>query len=97
MSTLLNLFKTPFQWLNSYLVSPTHQWWVTNVWRPSWTRFVTFLYGIPALLLAFGQEVDKWANDTTVSSYMAQVGVPNWVPATMAGVALVYYIAHGRD
>lgn len=95
--TLPNFLKTPLQLLQNYLISPTHQWWVDNVWRPSWTRFVTFLYGIPAALVVAGQYIDKWANDTTITSYLAQIGVPNWIPSAMAAAALVYYIAHGRD
>lgn len=83
--------------INDYLAGPTHRWWVDKVWHPSWTKFVTFIYGIPAMLLAAGQEIDKWANDTTIATYMAQVGVPNWVPSAMAGIALIYYIAHGRE
>lgn len=84
-------------WFKDYLISPTHQWWVTNVWRPSWTKITTMVYGIPAALVAAGEAVSKMANDTTISSYLSQVGVPNWVPAVLAGVALVHYVASGRD
>lgn len=83
-------------WIKNYITSPTHQWWVEKVWRPSWTKFVSFIYGIPALVLAGAQQVSVWAKDDTVATYMAQVGVPNWVPAGLAGVALIYYIASGR-
>lgn len=84
-------------WLNVYIASPTHKWWVDNVWRPSWTRFVSMVSGLPAMFVAGGQLISKWANDTTISTYLAQVGVPNWVPSALAGIALIYYIAHGRD
>lgn len=84
-------------WLNNYLISPTHKWWVDNVWRPSWTRFTSMLMGIPAMLVAGGQMISTYANDTTISGYMAQLNVPNWVPMGLAGISLVYYVAHGRD
>jgi len=84
-------------WIKEYIAGPTHKWWVDNVWRPSWTKFVTFLYGIPAALLVVAEKISDWAKDDTIATYIAQVGVPNWVPSTMAAVALVYYIAHGRD
>lgn len=84
-------------WLNNYLISPTHQWWVTNVWRPSWTKLTTAVYGIPALLVAAGEAISKFANDTTISGYLAQIGVPNWVPMGLAGIALIHYVASGND
>lgn len=85
------------QWLNNYIASPTHKWWVDNVWRPSWTKFTTAVYGIPALLLSLGEGISKLANDTTISGYLSQLNVPNWVPMAMAGIALVHYIASGHD
>ena len=84
------------QWLNNYLVSPTHQWWVEKVWRPSWTRFVTFLYGVPALIATVFTQLAAWGSDTTVAQYIDKMHVPNWVPVAFAGIALVSYIAHGR-
>lgn len=85
------------QWLKDYIAGPTHKWWVDNVWRPSWTRFITFVYGIPAAILAGFQALSVFANDSTISGYLSQIGVPNWVPMTLAGIALVHYVAHGRD
>jgi len=85
------------QWLKDYIAGPTHKWWVDNVWRPSWTRFITMIYGIPALIIAGFQALASFANDSTISGYLAQIGVPNWVPMALAGIALVHYVAHGRD
>lgn len=85
------------KWFKDYLVSPTHKWWVDNVWRPSWTKITTALYGIPAMLITAGEVVSRFANDTTISSYLAQIGVPNWVPGVIAGIALIHYVASGRD
>lgn len=84
-------------WFKSYLVSPTHKWWVDNVWRPSWTKLVTALYGIPAILVVVLEQLSKFANDSTISGYLSQLNVPNWVPMGLAGIALIHYIAHGRD
>lgn len=84
-------------WFKDYLVSPTHKWWVDNVWRPSWTKITTAIYGIPALLISAGEVISKFANDTTISGYLSQIGVPNWVPMALAGVALVHYVASGHD
>lgn len=85
------------QWFKYYIASPTHQWWVDNVWRPSWTKITTAVYGIPAAILSVGELGSKFANDNTISNYMAQLNVPNWVPMGLAGIALVHYIASGRD
>lgn len=82
--------------LNWYLNTSFHKWWMENVWKPSWSQLVTLSYGIPAGLLVVVEKISDWAKDDTIATYMAQVGVPNWVPSTMAAVALVYYIAHGR-
>lgn len=85
------------QWLKNYIASPTHKWWVDNVWRPSWTKFMTYIYGIPALIVSLGEGLSKLANDTTISGYLSQLNVPNWVPMGLAGIALVHYIASGHD
>lgn len=85
------------KFFKDYLVSPTHKWWVDNVWKPSWTRFVSAVYGIPAALVSIFQAVAMFAKDDTVNQYLAQMHVPNYVPMALAGVALVYYVAHGRD
>lgn len=83
--------------IKDYLVSPTHKWWVDNVWRPSWTRLTSLVYGIPALVVTAFEQINKYAQDSTISEYIGQLGVPNWVPMAFAGIALVHYIAHGRD
>lgn len=85
------------QYLKDYIASPTHKWWVDNIWRPSWTKFTTYIYGVPAALVAVGQTASKFANDTTISGYLSQLDVPNWVPMGLAGIALIHYIAAGRD
>lgn len=84
-------------WINTYITSPTHKWWVDNVWAPSWTRLTTAIYGLPAMLVAAGETISHFANDNTIANYLAQVGVPNWVPMMLAGIALVHYVAHGRE
>lgn len=85
------------KWFQAYLISPTHKWWVDNVWKPSWTKITTAVYGIPALLIVILEQISKFANDTTISGYLAQLSVPNWVPMALAGIALVHYVASGRD
>lgn len=87
---MLKLFK-------DYIASPTHRWWVDNVWKPSWTKLTTAIYGIPALLVTAGEGISQLANDTTISGYLAQIGVPNWVPMGLAAIALIHYVASGRD
>jgi len=86
-----------FNWIKDYIASPTHKWWVDNVWKPSWTRLSAAIYGIPAGLVVAGEQVSKFANDTTISSYLDKMQVPNWVPMVLAGIAMVTYIAHGRE
>lgn len=83
--------------LNWYTQTKFHQWWVNTVWKPSWSKLTASVYGIPSALALVGAEAAKLANDTQVSDYLAQVGVPNWVFGTLATVALVQYIASGRD
>lgn len=85
------------KWLKNYIASPTHKWWVDNVWRPSWTKFTTYVYGIPAIALSIGQTASKFANDSTISGYLAQLNVPNWVPMALAGIALAHYLAAGHE
>lgn len=84
-------------WFKTYLISPTHKWWVDNVWKPSWTRLSAAIYGVPAGLIVIGEQLSKFANDHTISGYLSQMNVPNWVPMSLAGIALVTYLAHGRD
>lgn len=84
------------QFLNNYLTSPFHQWWVNNVWKPSWTRFVTFVYGLPALALMGVQYIGQLAGDDQISQFLAKMNVPNWIPIGLAFIAMIHYIAHGR-
>lgn len=84
-------------WLNNYLVSPVHQWWVVNIWRPSWTKFLTLLYGIPALITTLFTQLAAWGDDSTIAQYIDKLHMPNWVPMAFAGIAMVSYIAHGRS
>lgn len=83
--------------INWYKNTSFHKWWVDNVWKPSWTRLSASIYGIPAGLIVVGEQLSKFANDHTISGYLAQMNVPNWVPMSLAGIALVTYLAHGRD
>ena len=94
---MLNLIKAPFQWLQNYLISPTHQWWVDNVWRPSWTKFTALVMAVPSLLIEGGQELAKWSGDSTITGYLTQIGVPNGVFAGLGVIGLVFYVASGRD
>lgn len=84
------------QWLKDYIAGPTHKWWVEKVWRPSWSKFVTLIYGIPAALVSLWEVFAGYANDTTIASYLASLHVPNWVPMVLTSIALVHYIASGR-
>lgn len=83
--------------LTWYESTPWHVWWVENVWRPSWTKLTTAVYGLPAVLLTVAQKADVWAHDSTISSYLSQMNVPNWVPIGLAGLALFHYVASGHD
>lgn len=84
------------KWLKDYIAGPTHKWWVDNVWRPTWTKFLTAIYGIPAGLVSLWEALSGFANDSTIGSYLNQLNVPNWVPMGLAGIALVHYIASGN-
>ena len=79
------------------ILSSIHQWFVDNVWKPSWTKLTAGVYGIPALIVSGFESFAHFAGDNTVTTYLGQMGVPNWVPMALAGVALVHYIAHGRE
>jgi hypothetical protein len=84
------------KWIKDYITGPTHKWWVDNVWRPSWTKFTSWVVGIPAALVAVGQYVSNFMQDVTIQSYLAQFDIPNWVPSTLTLIALIYYVASGR-
>ena len=83
--------------INWYLNTSFHKWWVEKVWKPSWSKFTSLLYGIPASLVAVGEVASKFANDNTIQGYLLQINVPNWVPMGLAGIALVHYVASGRE
>lgn len=87
----------PIQWIKDYIAGPTHKWWVDNVWKPSWSKLTTAIYGLPAGLITIGEFASKWLNDTTIQKYLSYYNIPNWVPMLMAGIALIHYIASGRD
>jgi hypothetical protein len=83
--------------LKWYLNTSFHKWWMDNVWKPAWDNVVNAVYGIPAGLVVVGETVSHWANDHTIADYLAQMNVPNWVPTTLAAIALVSYISRGRN
>lgn len=87
---MLQLFK-------DYIASPTHKWWVDNVWEPTWTKFLTWVYGIPSALAAGGLYISQLAGDNHVQQLLDKVHVPDWVPAVLAIFAFVHYIAAGHD
>lgn len=87
---MIKLFK-------DYIAGPTHKWWVDNVWRPTWTKLLTAIYGIPAALILVGEAAAKFLNDSTIQGYLNHFSIPNWVPMAAAGLALLHYIASGRD
>ena len=72
-------------------------WWITNVWQPSQTKLVAWVYGIPAAIVSVFEAVSKFAGDNTITTYLAQLNVPNWIPVMMTVIALVHYVAHGRS
>lgn len=80
-----------------YTSTAWHQWWMTNVWTPTYSKLTSAVYGIPAGLLVVGQEASKFANDSTITNYLGQMNVPNWLPMGLAGIALVHYVASGHD
>lgn len=85
-----------FNWIKEYLISPTHQWWVDNVWKPSWTKFTSWIVGVPSAVVAAGQYISNFMQDSTIQGYLTQFDIPNWVPSTMTLIALIYYMASGR-
>lgn len=85
------------QWIKDYIASPTHKWWVDNVWRPTWTKFLTWVYGIPAALTTVAISVGSLAGDNHVQQLLDKVHVPDWVPVGLAAIALIHYIASGHD
>jgi len=85
------------QWIKNYIASPTHQWWVENIWKPSWTRFLSLIYGIPSALIVGGQYLSGLAGDTHITDLLHQMNLPDGVFVGLAGIALLHYLAHGRD
>jgi hypothetical protein len=82
--------------LKWYINTSFHKWWMEKVWKPAWDNVVTAIYGLPSIAIVVGEKVSEWANDHTISAYLAQMNVPNWVPSALAAIALVSYIARGR-
>lgn len=83
-------------WIKEYLLSPTHKWWVENVWKKAWTKLLSWTAGIPAALLTAGQYVSSFMQDNTIQTYLTQFDIPNWVPSSLTLIALIYYLASGR-
>jgi hypothetical protein len=79
-----------------YTETAWHKWWAEKVWKPSWTTFTSWAMGVPAALVAVGQAVSSFMQDTTIQGYLAQFNIPNWVPSSLTLIALIYYVAHGR-
>ena len=73
------------------------KWWIKNIWKPSWTKLTAAIYGIPSAVISLGEVVSKYANDPIISKYLTQLNVPYWVTMLLAGIALIHYIASGRD
>lgn len=84
-------------WIKNYITSPTHKWWVEKVWTPSWTKFTTFIYGIPAAIVAMGQVGSNIIHDSTLTSYLSSLNIPSWTSYALAGLAVIHFIAHGRE
>jgi hypothetical protein len=80
-----------------YAETAFHQWWVDNVWKPTWTKITTAIYGIPAALTTVGLMASNFLNDNTIQSYLSYMSIPNWVPMGLAGIALIHYMASGHD
>lgn len=83
--------------INWYVGTAFHQWWVDNVWKPSWSKLTTAIYGIPSALATVGLMAGNWLNDTTIQNYLSYFNIPNWVPMGLAGLALLHYLASGHD
>lgn len=86
---MLKLFK-------SYIASPTHRWWVDNVWRPSWTRLAAWIYGLPAMAISLATQIGDWANNDTIKGLIDQMNVPHWVPQLITVIALIHILARGH-
>ena len=82
---------------NWYINTPWHQWWVEKVWKPSWTNFISWVYGLPAAFIAMADKIGSWAGDNTIKNYLAEMNIPNWVPTALAVIAILHYIGHGRS
>lgn len=85
------------QWIKDYITGPTHQWWVEKVWKPTWTKLWTGIYGIPAALVVAGQYIGQWAGDDKIAALLQKMHMPDGVFVALAGVALVSYVATGRN
>ena len=79
-----------------YVNTAWHKWWMEKVWKPSWSKFTSAIYGIPAALMAVGEYIAWLTNDSTVQMYLAKMHIPQAVPVALATVALIHYIASGR-
>lgn len=83
-------------WLKEYIASPTHKWFVDNLWRPSWTRLWSAISGIPSALIVAGQYISKLAGDDKIDTLLQKMHMPDGVFTALAVAALVTYVAHGR-
>lgn len=79
--------------INWYCGTSWHKWWVEKVWKPSWSKFLNLLMGLPSLLVLLGQELSKLAGDDKIANLLQQMHVPDGVFVGLAVVSLIGYIA----
>lgn len=72
-------------------------WWIEKIWKPSWTKAVTWFYGLPSAVVAVSAYVGSLAGDEHITQYLSQMNVPVWVPSVVALIAAIHYVAHGRN
>lgn len=90
---MMDFLYKAYEW---YTNTAWHKWWMDTIWKPTWTKLVSSIYGIPALLVTVGEEAGKFFQDNTIQQYMNYLDIPNWVPMALAGLALMHYVASGR-
>lgn len=70
---------------------------VSAVWTKSWTKFLAWAQGLTATASALFMAAGTYITDPTVKAYLDMLSLPSWANISLATMAVLTYIAHGRS
>jgi hypothetical protein len=68
-----------------------------NIWYKSWTKFLAYVQGAFAAILAGLGQLHNYISDPTLKTYVDQIDLPKYVIAGLATLGILTWLAHGRE